>query len=87
MNTIKRCLGVLWILLGAALVLYFPYQTFKVLMSHTATSEDYVFWVVVTGIFIPVILGLLLFGYYALKGEYDLPVASHQDTPKGNQQV
>jgi purine-cytosine permease-like protein len=79
MNLIKRCLGVFWIILGSALVLYFPYQTYSVITSQTSTSEDYVFWMVVTGIFIPVIFGLLLFGYYAVRGEYDLTVASHRD--------
>ncbi|HEY0899146.1 MAG TPA: hypothetical protein VGD90_07415 [Sphingobacteriaceae bacterium] len=73
MNFLKRALGVVWICLGAALVVYFPYKTYSVLMAPASTSEDYVFWIVVTGIFIPVILGLLLFGYYALKGEYDEP--------------
>lgn len=76
MNLIKRSLGVVWMLLGTALVLYFPYQTYTVVTSSTSTSEDYVFWVIVTGIFIPVIFGLLLFGYYAVKGEYDEPVMS-----------
>lgn len=75
MNYLKRSLGILWILLGASLVVYFPYKTYSVLTSSSATSEDYVFWIVVTGIFIPVILGLLLFGYYAVQGEYDDPVS------------
>ena len=73
MNYLKRSLGILWILLGAALLGYFPYKTYNVLTSSVATSEDFVFWIVVTVIFIPVILGLLLFGYYAVKGEYDEP--------------
>lgn len=89
MNFLKRALGILWISLGAVLVIYFPYKTYSVLMAPESTSEDYVFWIVVTGIFIPVILGLLLFGYYAIKGEYDEPAveagfkSAEQSKPKG----
>ena len=71
MNTLKRVLGIIWMILGAAFAGYFPYKTVLVLSSPSATSEDFVFWIVVTLIFIPVMLGLVLFGYYAVKGEYN----------------
>jgi len=84
MKFLRRALGIVWILLGAALVIYFPYKTYGVLTAPAATSEDYVFWIVVSGIFIPVIFGLLLFGYYAVKGEYDEPPvqAGDAESPK-----
>lgn len=71
MDALKRFFGLVWILAGAALALYLPYQARIKLNSNGATQEDYVFWIVILVIFIPIIIGFILFGYYAAKGEYD----------------
>lgn len=28
-------------------------------------------WIIIIGIFLPIVIGLVIFGWYALKGEYD----------------
>lgn len=28
-------------------------------------------WIIIIGVFTPIAIGLMIFGYYALKGEYD----------------
>lgn len=70
MDALKRFFGLVWILAGVALALYLPYQAITKLNSVQATQEDYVFWIVILVIFIPIIIGFILFGYYAAKGEY-----------------
>ena len=70
MNLLKRIFGVVWMLAGITLALYMPYQAISKLTAATATTEDFVFWIVVVTIFIPIIIGFVLFGYYAAKGEY-----------------
>ena len=70
MNTIKRLLGIVWFVAGVTLALLLPYHTIVKLTSPTATKEDYVFWIVVATIFTPIIFGFILFGLYAVKGEY-----------------
>ncbi len=71
MDALKRFFGLVWIVAGAALALYLPYRAIAELNSEQATQEDYVFWIVIVVIFIPIIIGFILFGYYAIKGEYD----------------
>ncbi|MCC7464954.1 MAG: hypothetical protein IT261_01715 [Saprospiraceae bacterium] len=34
--------------------------------------DTQMFWYIIIPIFLPIILGLLLFGWYAWKGEYDV---------------
>lgn len=72
MNILKRYLGVFWLLL-APLVIYF-------LISGASTNIDAdgkkdinnpLIWVIIITIFTPIAIGLMIFGWYALKGEYD----------------
>lgn len=71
MNALKKMLGLVWMLAGIALTLGLPYETIRKLSSATATAEDYVFWLVIVVIFLPITIGLALFGRYAWQGEYD----------------
>ena len=70
MNALKKILGVVWVFAGLTLAVYMPYQAVIKLTAPTASAEDFVFWIVVVTIFIPIIIGFILFGYYAVKGEY-----------------
>jgi cytochrome bd-type quinol oxidase subunit 2 len=70
MDNVKKYFGIVFLLLGIALAFYLPYNAINRLGSSTATSEDYIFWIVIITIFIPIIAGFILFGYYAFKGEY-----------------
>ena len=67
---LRKYLGFLWFLGGLALAFFLSYKTIVTLSSPLATAEDYVFWIVIIAIFIPIIIGFVLFGYYAFKGEY-----------------
>ncbi|GAB3919372.1 DUF6814 family protein [Larkinella terrae] len=71
MNALKKILGLVWMLAGLALMVGLPYETIKKLTSDTASAEDYVFWLVIVVIFLPITAGLILFGRYAWAGEYD----------------
>lgn len=69
MNSIKKFFGAVWILLGLSV------GTDRVLDSWTKISsenlEDQVFGWVVLLVLVPLIVGgLVLFGKYALEGEY-----------------
>lgn len=70
MNAIKKYLGIVWIALG----LYVGYD--RILDSIEKISsgklEDQVFGYVVLLVLVPIITGgLVLFGRYALQGEFD----------------
>ena len=80
MNAVKKYLGIIWLLL-APIVIYF-------LVSGAITHIDPsgkkdinnpVIWVIIISIFTPIAVGLMIFGWYAFKGEYDhLPESSEE---------
>ncbi len=70
MNLLKRFLGLVWIGLG----LYVGYDRIADSLQKIASTklDDRIFGYVVLLVLTPLIVGgLCLFGYYALKGEYD----------------
>lgn len=78
MNMLKRTLGILWLITGPLLVMLLLFGAVKFI--EPGGSQDIhnpVVWVLILAIFTPVGIGLAIFGWYALKGEYDrLPESS-----------
>ncbi|MEA5425224.1 MULTISPECIES: DUF6814 family protein [Arcicella] len=71
MNGIKRILGIVWILLGLATA-YFGIYELGIPKFASGNQEDLVFGIIIMIILTPIITGgLLIFGKYALSGEYD----------------
>lgn len=74
MNALKKALGLVWIILGPASVVFLFLQAFDKIglaeegVQKTNTALQ---WGIILFIFIPISAGLVIFGYYALKGEYD----------------
>jgi hypothetical protein len=76
MNQLKRWLGIIWILL-APLAIYFLVNTGLHEIEKKPVIDTKIQWAVFIVIFIPIAIGLFIFGYFALKGEYDhLPESS-----------
>ena len=71
MDSIRKVFGFLWMAGAVLLAVSLPYFAIRRLSSTDASQEDYVFWIVIVTIFIPIIVGFLLFGYYAFRGEYN----------------
>jgi len=69
MNTVKRILGIGWIALGLV-ALFYLIKTASSEITRNPVSSTKLQWGIFIGIFIPIAFGLVLFGYYALKGEY-----------------
>lgn len=72
MNTIKKYLGIIWLLL-APVVLYFLVSGAinNVDPSGTKDINNPLIWIIIIAIFTPIAIGLMIFGWYAFKGEYD----------------
>jgi phosphate/sulfate permease len=80
MNTVKKALGIVWLLLAPA-VIYFLFQGAITHIDPAGKKEinNPVIWIIVITIFTPIAIGLMIFGYYAVKGEYDrLPESSSE---------
>jgi len=74
MNTIKRFLGLCWIALGPIAMGFLIIQAInKVGLTHTEIERTNAIlqWGIIIFIFFPICLGLMIFGYYAFKGEYE----------------
>ena len=78
MNTVKKFLGIIWLLLAPA-VIYFLVSG-AIANIDSAGKKDInnpIIWVIIIAIFTPIAIGLMIFGWYALKGEYGhLPESS-----------
>jgi len=71
MDSLKRILGIVWIALALAAA-YFCIFIFGLPKFESGKQEDLVFGIIMLFILTPlVVLGLGIFGFYALKGEYD----------------
>ena len=74
MNALKKTLGIVWIMLGPASVIFMFIQAWDKVskappgIEQTNTALQ---WGIILFIFIPISAGLVIFGYYAFKGEYD----------------
>lgn len=71
MDGLKRVLGIFWLLLAVAAA-YFCIFIFGLPKMNTGKQEDLVFGIIILFVLTPlIVLGLGIFGYYAVKGEYD----------------
>lgn len=72
MNTIKRYLGVLWIFVGIASIIAVIAGAIHNIGAHGQSDISRpVPWIIIIAVFTPIAVGLVIFGWYALKGEYD----------------
>lgn len=70
MNAIKKYLGIIWLLLGPV-SLYYLVVTAWHEMEKKPVIDTKIQWGVFIAIFIPIAIGLMIFGWYALQGEYE----------------
>jgi small-conductance mechanosensitive channel len=70
MEAFKKILGIVWIAL-ALVVAYFCIVEFGIPKITSGSQDDLVFGIIILFVLTPIIsLGMALFGYYALQGEY-----------------
>lgn len=78
MNSVKKYLGIIWLLLGPALIFFLVYGA--ILNIDPAGKKDInnpIIWIIIISIFTPIAIGMMIFGWYALKNEYHrLPESS-----------
>ena len=73
-------MGILWMLIAPAIIfLLFTGAIQNIDSAGTNDINKPVPWVIIIAVFTPVAIGLMVFGYYSLKGEYDkLPERSDE---------
>ncbi len=70
MNTLRRILGIAWMLIGPLAIFYLVTTAIREI-GRKPELDTKIQWSIFIIIFIPIAIGLSLFGYYAWKGEYD----------------
>lgn len=82
MNTLKKFLGIIWMALGPIAIIFLFIQANEKIglaAEGVAKTNTALQWAIILFIFIPISAGLMIFGYYALKGEYSkLPGSSEE---------
>jgi uncharacterized membrane protein len=72
MNTVRKYLGLVWILLAVAAG-YYLIVSQAIPKFESPKPEDKIPAIIYAFILTPIIVGgLLIFGYYAITGEYDI---------------
>ncbi len=80
MNVLKKYLGLVWLILAPACIYFLVAGAIKFIdPAGTKDINNPVIWVIIIGIFTPIAAGLMIFGWYALKGEFEhLPESSDE---------
>lgn len=72
MDKVKRFLGLIWMLLAPLLIILLIKSAFENIdPAGKGDINKPVPWIIVLSIFTPIAVGLMIFGWYAWKGEYD----------------
>lgn len=78
MNALKKILGYFWFILGP-LAIWYLVKTAAHEIEAKPVIDTKIQWAVFIIVFIPICIGLMIFGYYAIKGEYSrLPEKSDE---------
>lgn len=70
MKAIHKILGVVWILLSL-LTAYYILSTAITEISAGTPEDAPIFWPIIIFIFLPILIGFALFGFYSIKEEYE----------------
>lgn len=72
MDKVKRYLGIIWIFIGPVLFIMLLISAIDNINSDVKDDiSNPIPWIIILAIFLPIAIGLSIFGWYALKGNYD----------------
>ena len=72
MDKLKRYLGLIWIFIGPVLFIMLLISAVDNINSEVEGDiSNPIPWIIILAIFLPIAIGLSIFGWYALKGNYD----------------
>lgn len=80
MNAFKRYFGLLFLFIAPFLIFELVSGAIKNIdPAGTKDINNPIIWIIIIAIFTPIAIGLVIFGWYAFKGEYDhLPEKSEE---------
>jgi amino acid transporter len=70
MNQIKKVMGFLWMLIAPVVIFFLINGAIQNIGHGTKDINKPIPWIIIITIFTPICIGLMIFGLYAIKGEY-----------------
>lgn len=75
MDKLKRYSGIVWMLIGPAAYFFLLSSAFKNINgSAKGDISNPVPWLIILVVFLPIVIGLVIFGWYCWRGAYDKDV-------------
>jgi hypothetical protein len=76
MNSIKRFLGIVWMLVGPAVFIMLVISAVNNIYGKAngqviGDISNPIPWIIILAIFLPIAIGLTIFGWYVYKGDYE----------------
>ena len=71
MNQLKKLMGFVWIIIAPVIIFFLISSAVNNIGNGTKDINKPIPWIIIITIFTPIAAGLMVFGWYAIKGEYD----------------
>ena len=73
MNSLKKYRGIVWMILAPAIIVFLFWQAIDKIGNATAITKANITlqWSIILIIFLPICIGLAIFGSYSFKGYYN----------------
>jgi hypothetical protein len=81
MNTLKKYLGILWMIMAPVLIIFMGWQALEKISAASGDAKANVAlqWIIILMVFIPICAGFYIFGKYSFHGDYaHLPESSKE---------
>jgi predicted Na+-dependent transporter len=79
MNQLKKLMGIVWMLIAPLVICLLIAGAVHNIGQGTKDINKPIPWIIIITIFTPIAAGMFVFGWYALKGEYNhLPQSSEE---------
>jgi hypothetical protein len=70
-GAVKKIMGIAWMLLAPIIIFFLVSGAVQNIGHGTKDINKPIPWIIIITIFTPIAIGLMIFGYYSFKGEYD----------------
>ena len=71
MNQLKKLMGFVWMIIAPVIIFFLISGAVNNIGNGSKDINKPIPWIIIITIFTPIAAGLMIFGYYAIKGEYD----------------
>ena len=71
MNQLKKLMGFVWMIISPIIIYFLISGAIHNIGNGTKDINKPIPWIIIISIFTPIAIGLMIFGWYSIKGEYN----------------